>query len=177
MLEVMYRAGLRVSEVCALSPRNVDTGEGTIEVVGGKTGDRTARFNKAVLSPLVEEWKRERKRLGLGNSPYLFCTIRAGHSKTGTDYERGGPVSRHAVLGMIKRRARKAGVDPARVSPHKLRHSFATHWLEAGGNLRDLQEMLGHTNLSTTQVYLSIVNTELQAKMQRWDPLERLQHD
>lgn len=171
MFELMYRAGMRVGEVCSLEPRNVDTAVGTVEIVDAKGGDRTARFNTAALSPLLEQWKRERRRLGFGRSRYLFCTVQHSDTPKGGAKKAGGPVSRRQVGMMVKRRAAKAGVDPKRVSPHKLRHSFATHWLEDGGNLRNLQEMLGHRNLGTTEVYLSIVDVELQAKMQEWDPL------
>lgn len=175
MLELMYRAGLRVSEVCNLTPRDVDLERGIIEVRDSKTGDRIARYNAGSLSALLQRWLDERRRLRLGRARTLFCTIRDSHSTRDGYHEAGGPVSRHAVLAMIKRRAKKAGVDPTRVSPHKLRHSFATHYLEDGGNIRKLQQMLGHSDLDTTAIYLSIVDTDLQAEMQKWDPLARLE--
>ena len=171
ILELMYRAGLRVSEVCKLTPRDVDIEKGIIEVRDSKTGDRIARYNAGTLSALLERWKDERRRLKLGRSPWLFCTIKASNTPLGGPAAPGRPVSKRAVQDMIKRRARRAGVDPTRVTPHKLRHSFATHYLEDGGNIRKLQQMLGHTDLETTAIYLSIVDDDLQAEMQKWDPL------
>lgn len=174
MLELMYRAGLRVSEVCNLTPRDIDTERGIIEVRDSKTGDRIARYNAGALSTLLERWADERKRLKLGRSPYLFCTIRDSHSNLGGYQKAGRRVSPTQVQQMIKRRARRAGVDATRVTPHKLRHSFATHYLEDGGNIRKLQHMLGHTDLDTTAIYLSIVDDDLQAEMQEWDPLAKV---
>lgn len=173
MLELMYRAGMRVGEVCALEPRNVDTAVGTVEIVDAKGGDRTARFNQAIVSPLLEQWKRERRRLGFGRARHLFCTIQSSNTPKGGSVAPGGPVSRRQIGTMVKRRAAKAGVDPRRVTPHRLRHSFATHMLEDGLTVREVQELLGHRNLGTTEVYLSIVNTQLQAKMQTLDPLAK----
>lgn len=177
MLELMYRAGLRVGEVCNLTPRDVDMRRGIIEVRDSKTGDRIARYNAGSLSALLQRWLDERKRLKLGRAHTLFCTIRDSNSQLGGFHEAGRRVSPTQVQQMIKRRARKAGVDPSRVTPHKLRHSFATHYLEDGGNIRKLQHMLGHSDLDTTAIYLSIVDDDLQAEMQEWDPLERIAQD
>jgi integrase/recombinase XerD len=172
VLELMYRAGLRVAEVCDLAPRSINTKEGIVDVLASKSGDRTARFNAATLAPLIDRWKDKRRDLGLASAPTLFCTTRSTRTKLGGVQPAGRRLTPRQVQQMIKRRATKAGiVDPARVTPHKLRHSFATHWLEDGGNIRELQDMLGHSNLGTTEVYLSIVDVDLQAKMQKWDPL------
>jgi site-specific recombinase XerD len=172
MLELMYRGGLRVGEVCSLEPRDVDTGNGHVRIVDGKGGDRTAYFNPSILSSRIEQWKDRRRHLGLTRAKTLFCTIKASDTTKGGRREAGGRVSPRAVEAMVKRRARKAGLDPRKVTPHVLRHSFATHLLEDGRTVREVQEYLGHRNLATTEVYLSIVDTNLQAKMHDWDPLE-----
>lgn len=155
ILELMYRAGLRVSEVCSLEPRDIDLQRGTVRVVDGKGGDGTAYFDSASVAPLVEEWKRERKRRGIGASAPLFCTLA------------GELVDRRYVWKMVKRMSKRAGIDPAKASPHVLRHSFATELLEEGFNIRQVQEALRHADLSTTMTYTHIYSSELRARIQR----------
>jgi site-specific recombinase XerD len=153
MLELMYRAGLRVGEVCKLEPRDVD-GRGMVRVVDGKGGDGTAYFDAPSVTPLLEEWKRERKRLGVPAGAPLFCTLK------------GGPVSVRQMEAMVKRRAKRAGVT-AYVTPHVLRHSFATELLEEGFNIRQVQEAVRHADVSTTMIYTHVYDAQLRNKIQR----------
>lgn len=155
MLELMYRAGLRVSEVCALEVRDVDLTRGTVRVVDGKGGDGTAYFDAASVAPLVEEWKRERKRLGVTGSAPLFCTLA------------GEAIDTSYMRAMVKRIARRAGLDPSKVSPHVLRHSFATELLDEGFNIRQVQEALRHADVSTTMVYTHVYDAALRERIQR----------
>jgi integrase/recombinase XerD len=168
VLELMYRAGLRVGEVVALTPRDVDLELGEVRIIAGKGGDGTSYFPTKLVSPLIDEWKRTRSRLGLASSIRLFCTIRAGHSTEGDPTQPGSPVSVRAIEAMIKRRAKKAGLDPAKVTPHVLRHTFATELLEQQNcTIRDVQDALRHKNLDTTMIYTHVRNVDLRAKIQQ----------
>lgn len=152
MLELMYRAGLRVGEVCALRPRDVDLAAGTIRVTNGKGGDGTAYFDAESLRVLLEQWKAARRQLP--KSDYLFCTLK------------GGQVGVRHVQQMIKRRACKAGIE-TRVTPHMLRHSFGTELLGEGFNLREVQEAMRHADIGTTQIYTHVLDEGLRAKIQQ----------
>lgn len=174
MLDIMYRAGLRVSEVCDLGPRDVEIHDdgGVIHVIQGKgSKDRTVYFDTAVIGPELEAWRNERKRLGLGSSPYLFCTIRETHTSKGTGHK-GERVSPRYLQQWVKRMAKRAGVDPSHITPHKFRHSFATETYEETSDIVLVQEQLGHDNLDTTMVYTKIADATRKRKMQaRQDPL------
>jgi len=148
MMELMYRAGLRVSEVCGLKPRDISLKNHIIQVWEGKGGDRTTAFAEGTaLDFLLEEWVRRRK-IECAKSDYFFCTIR------------GGQVSTRYVQQMMKRMGRRAGFNDddveTRITPHKLRHTFATEFLEAGGKIEHLQLLLGHKHIATTQIYMHI---------------------
>jgi len=168
MFDMWYRAGLRISEVCNLEPRDVDIAEGTIHVVRGKGDkDRTVYFDTAVLSPLLEAWKRERKRLGLAGSPWLFCTIKRSETKLGGVKLPGRRVSERQLQGWIKRIAKQAGVDPRKVTPHKFRHSWATETYEETKDIVVVKEQLGHENLETTMIYTKLVDGARKSAIQR----------
>ena len=152
MLELMYRAGLRVGELVALTPRDVDLANGVARVWAGKSGDRTAYFDPAPARPLLDEWKRVRRRLP--TSDRLFCTLD------------GGPVSVRYVEQMFQRMRRRARIN-VRCTPHSLRHTFATELLEEGFTIREVQEALGHADVSTTMVYTEVLDSNLRAKIQR----------
>lgn len=151
MLELMYRAGLRVGEVCNLRLRDVDLKEGTIRIVDGKGGDGTAYFDSDSLAILIDQWKNVRR--GLPKSEYLFCTLD------------GSQVSVRSTQQMMKRRALKAGVK-TRVHPHMLRHTFATELLNEGFTIREVQEAMRHADISTTQIYTHVNDEQLRTKMQ-----------
>lgn len=153
MLELMYRGGLRVGEVTRLEPRDVDLGAGTIRVLDGKGGDGTGYFDTASVSPLLDRWKAERRRYAHAGSP-LFCTLK------------GGRVSVRQVEAMVKRRAARAGITST-VTPHVLRHTFATQMLEEGANIRQVQEALRHADVSTTMVYTHVYDAQLRNWIQR----------
>jgi integrase/recombinase XerD len=180
MLELLYRAGLRVSEVCALELRDVEiTGEqGTVRIVAGKGGDGTAYFDARSAGPdgntlagLMERWLEVRThelKRQLGRVPPrapLFCTLRRTNSPRGGRREPGGRVGTRQLEYMIKRRARKAGLDPALVTPHVLRHTFATELLEDGFNIREVQEAVRHADVSTTMVYTHVHDAGLARKI------------
>lgn len=178
MIELMLGAGLRVSEVCSLEPRDVDLKEGSVRVVAGKGGaDRTAYFNLAVAGPLLEAWKRERKRLGLASSRWLFCTIQKGRNPQGKPKRPGNRLTERQVQHTLKLFARDAGIpgwdEPHKITPHKLRHTHATNLLRAGKNIRSIQKQLGHKNLATTELYTHVVDSDRKRDVQSVkDPLE-----
>jgi site-specific recombinase XerD len=176
MLDIWYRAGLRIAEVCDLGPRDIEIHDdgGVIRVIQGKGAkDRTVYFDTTVIGPELEAWKRERQRLGCGSSPYLFCTIRTTTTVKGNGVK-GGRVSPRYLQDWVKRMAVRAGVDPGHITPHKFRHSFATETYEETSDIVLVQEQLGHSNLETTMVYTKIADATRKRKMQaRHDPLSQ----
>ena len=140
MLMVAYGAGLRVSELCALLPTDIDSQRMLIRVRAGKGGkDRYVMLSPRLLATLREYW-----RLRPPRGPYLFPSPRPGK-----------PLSRMAVFHVVRRAARRAGLR-RRVNPHMLRHCFATHLLEAGTDIRVIQVLLGHRSLRTTARYVLV---------------------
>lgn len=154
MLELMYRAGLRVGEVCTLRPRDVDLAGGMIRIEDGKGGDGTAYFHAETVRALLEEWKRERRRIGAPAAAPLFVTLA------------GGPVSVRYVEQMVARSKKRAGITSV-CTPHVLRHTFATELLDEGFSIREVQDALRHRDVSTTMVYTHVLDSQLRDKIQR----------
>ncbi len=150
MLELMYAAGLRVSELVGLPATAVNLRQGVLRVTGKGDKDR--------LVPLGEEAQHWLQRYLAESRPVL-----AGRRAPATLFLDAGaePPSRQAFWSLVKRHAAAAGIDPARISPHGLRHSFATHLLNHGADLRALQMLLGHASLSTTQIYTLVAREQL----------------
>jgi integrase/recombinase XerC len=146
LVETLYGAGLRVGELVALDARDVDLQRGEARVWGKGGKERVVPLPAAARAAL-DAYLRERRRPGLLAEP-LFASLRAP----------GGAVRRLAdrdVRRVLARRARLVGVAD-RVHPHRLRHSYATHLLDMGAGLREIQELLGHASLSTTQRYTAV---------------------
>ncbi|MBB3275553.1 MULTISPECIES: site-specific tyrosine recombinase XerD [unclassified Pseudoxanthomonas] len=150
MLELMYAAGLRVSELVNLPATAVNLRQGVIRVTGKGSKER--------LVPLGEEsqhWLETylaQARPALANKRSLAALFLT---------PRGEAPSRQQFWTLVKRYAAVAGIDPVRISPHGLRHSFATHLLNRGADLRALQLLLGHSSLSTTQIYTLVAREHL----------------
>ena len=145
---LMLEAGLRISEALNLKQRDINIKDRRVEVLRGKGGaPRTVYWRSQTLSDLLERWKLVRPE-----SDFLFCTIRG--------QGQGGPVSARSFEKTIKHYARKANVPD--ITPHSLRHTFATLHLRSGTNLRVLQEALGHKNLNTTAIYTHVGTPDLQ---------------
>jgi integrase/recombinase XerD len=159
MLELMYAAGLRVSELTTLPATAVNLRQGVLRVVG--------KGGKERLVPLGEEaqhWLETylaRARPALAGQRALAALFLDTH---------GAAPTRQAFWQLVKRHAAAAGIDPRRVSPHGLRHSFATHLLNHGADLRALQMLLGHSSLSTTQIYTLVAREQLKRLHQRHHP-------
>ena len=149
ILEVMYATGLRASEVIGLQTENLDMDLGIARVVGKGNKERLVPVG-SVARRWVERYVAEvRGALLKGrSSPTLFLN------------HRGGPLSRMGLWGIVRRHAVTAGVERI-LSPHVLRHSFASHLLERGADLRSLQAMLGHADISTTQIYTHVTRERL----------------
>ncbi len=144
MLEMAYGAGLRVSELCGLSLEAVNEGQSVLKVTGKGGRQRVVPYGRAAERALKRYLQAGRPFLVTGRvSPFLFVNAR------------GGPLSRVGFFKRLKQHAAAAGIE-RRVSPHVLRHSFATHLLEGGADLRLVQELLGHADISTTQIYTNI---------------------
>lgn len=166
MLELMYAAGLRVSELVDLPANAVNLHQGVLRVTGKGSKER--------LVPLGEESRHWLERYLADARPQLA----AGRPVQATA---GGevplfltrvqkPLTRQQFWALVKACAAAAGIDPARISPHGLRHSFATHLLNHGADLRALQMLLGHSSLSTTQIYTLVAREHLQKLHSRHHP-------
>jgi len=144
LVELLYGAGLRVSEAVGLDRVAVDI-EGRVVRCLGKGGkERVVPIGRKAAEALTRYLARGRPYLDRHHRPELFLNAR------------GGPLTRAGAFLILRRLADAAGLDPTRVHPHLLRHSFATHLLEGGADLRSVQEMLGHADLSTTERYTHV---------------------
>lgn len=154
-LEILYATGLRVSELLGL-PRNALTGDAQFLLVRGKGG----RERMVPLSDAAKETAAAMRALQAAESRWLF---------PGRDPRR--PLTRQAFFALVKQVALAAGIDPARVSPHVLRHSFASHLLARGADLRSLQLLLGHADIATTQIYTHVLSERLRKLVEAHHPL------
>jgi integrase/recombinase XerD len=159
MFELMYAAGLRVSELVLLPAAAVNLRQGVLRVAGKGGKERLVPLGEEAQHWLQRYLDDARPRLvGKRSVPALF----AGAS--------GEPPSRQHFWQLVKRYAGAAGIEPRRISPHGLRHSFATHLLNRGADLRALQMLLGHSSLSTTQIYTLVAREQLKQLHARHHP-------
>lgn len=159
MIELMYGAGLRVSELVGLLGTQLNLRQGVLRVLGKGGKERLVPLGEEALHWLQRWLAEARPALTHGlNSPALFLS------------RRGAALTRQQFWNTLKRYALSAGIDPAAVSPHKLRHAFATHLLNHGADLRALQMMLGHSSLSTTQIYTFVAREQLKRLHQQHHP-------
>ena len=150
MLETMYASGLRVSELVALVLNELDLTTGLVRVTGKGGKERIVPLGDEAMSRLGDYLKSARPSLlGEHKSGAVFLT------------RRGQPMTRQAFWQLIKRYSSAAGIDSS-LSPHSLRHAFATHLLNHGADLRSVQMLLGHADLSTTQIYTHVAKARLQ---------------
>ncbi|HEX6490392.1 MAG TPA: tyrosine recombinase [Gaiellaceae bacterium] len=144
LVELLYGAGLRVGEAVALGKADAELEQRLVRVTGKGNKERIVPLGRPAAEALRRYLARGRPQLDRRRRPELFLNAQ------------GGALTRAGVFFVLRRLAARAGLEPERVHPHLLRHSFATHLLEGGADLRSVQEMLGHADLSTTELYTQI---------------------
>ena len=158
VLEVMYAAGLRVSELVNLKQTDVDLLAGLVRCHGKGNKERRVPLGKSAIHWL-QQYASVKAGYGKQSSPHVFL-------------HRGRPFTRQLAWSMIKRHAERVGIK--NVSPHTLRHSFATHLLQHGADSRSVQALLGHSDISTTQIYTHITDIHLRSAYDRHHPRARM---
>ena len=152
MLETIYATGLRVSELVNLKLHEVGLADGVLRALGKGSKERLVPLGQLAIDWITRYLHEARPDILHGQqSDALFVTAR------------GGAMTRQAFWQLIKRYALVAGIDPARLSPHVLRHAFATHLLNHGADLRVVQLLLGHADISTTQIYTHVARERLKS--------------
>ena len=161
IIEVLYSCGLRVSEMLNLKISDIFFDEQFITVVGKGNKQRLVPISQSAIK-YINFWLEDRDKLNIkkGCEDFVFLN------------HRGGQLSRIMVFNIIKDLAAKAEINKT-ISPHTLRHSFATHLLEGGANLRDIQEMLGHKSILTTEIYTHIGQNHLREAIEKFHPFNK----
>lgn len=161
IIEVLYSCGLRVSEMLSLKISDIFFDEQFITVVGKGNKQRLVPISQSAIK-YINFWLEDRDKLNIkkGCEDFVFLN------------HRGGQLSRIMVFNIIKDLAAKAEINKT-ISPHTLRHSFATHLLEGGANLRDIQEMLGHKSILTTEIYTHIGQNHLREAIEKFHPFNK----
>jgi integrase/recombinase XerD len=158
LLELAYGAGLRVSELCGLGLTDLLLTENLVRIFGKGGKERLVPIGRSVIGAVSVYLHTKRPALDRGKSKGRVLLN-----------ARGEPLSRVGAWGVVKRASQRAGITK-RVTPHTLRHSFATHLLEGGADLRAVQEMLGHADLSTTQIYTHVDREYLRSVHKQFHP-------
>ena len=159
MVEVMYGCGLRVSELVTLRLSNLFFDDGFIKVVGKGNKERLIPIGKTAINAVNQyvEGKRKLLKIKKGEEDYVFLNRRGAH------------LTREMVFMLVKKWVATAGIDKT-VSPHTFRHSFATHLIEGGADLRAVQEMLGHESITTTEIYTHLDQDYLRTNIALFHP-------
>jgi integrase/recombinase XerD len=158
LLELLYACGLRVSEAAGLRTTQVNLEAGFVTVLGKGNKERVVPLGRAARAALVEYWERERPVLLHGRtSPFVFVTRAAK------------PLTRQRIWQLIREVSLASGVG-RKISPHTLRHTFATHLVEGGADLRVVQTLLGHADIATTQIYTHVAPKRLRQVHRRFHP-------
>ena len=158
ILEMLYSSGLRVSELCEAKLQQFDVANGAVKVYGKGSKERVVPMGfQAViaLSGYLEQGRPHLVKSKTGSACFLS--------------NRGSPISRKTVWALLKKYAAKAGIAKP-VKPHGLRHSFATHLLSGGADLRVIQELLGHSDISTTQIYTTVESERVRTAHEEFHP-------
>ena len=154
MFELIYATGLRISELINLELKNININENLIRVVGKGSVERIVPINDIAIKYLEVYIKNKRIELDNGQSKKLFLN------------KNGGPLTRQGFYKVLKTKASIVGIID--ISPHKFRHSIATHMLNGGANLKVVQEMLGHKNISTTEIYTHVTSEKIVDEYNRY---------
>jgi len=157
MLELLYGTGLRISELLSLTVNDIDTTNCTVRCIGKGNKERIVPINDFIIESLNNYLKVRPLLLKSKTTKELFLN------------SRGDKISREGFFKILKKILLEKGLNP-NISPHTLRHSFATHLLEYGADLRVIQEMLGHSDISTTRIYTHITNNKIKEDYQKYHP-------
>jgi integrase/recombinase XerD len=150
MLETLYATGLRVSELVGLELGGISLDAGVVRVLGKGSKERLVPLGDEAAAWLERYGREVRPSFaGGGTDPHVFLTAR------------GGPLTRQAFWALVKRYAVRAGIDASALSPHVLRHAFATHLINHGADLRVVQLLLGHADITTTTIYTHVARERL----------------
>ena len=158
IIELLYASGLRASEICGLRMDGVDYKRGVVRIIGKRDRERLVPFGKSAWAAMAAYADKARPALdktGKGTAFFLSHT--------------GLPLTRERIWGIVKQAAAEAGITK-NVYPHMLRHSFATHLLNNGADLRVIQEMLGHSSIATTQIYTHTDFTRMENTYRKFHP-------
>ena len=157
LLELLYATGMRVSELVSVRPVDLNLKAGYLTCMGKGSKERLVPIGRSAVKWIREYTRTSRPVLAAPDSPWLFVNARGGH------------LSRVGFWKILKKYGKQAGL-PYQLSPHVVRHSFATHLLERGADLRSIQSLLGHADLSTTQIYTHILEARLKAVYDEFHP-------
>jgi integrase/recombinase XerD len=158
MLELLYATGLRVSELCAVRIADLQFDTGVLRTIGKGNKQRLTPVGKSALAAVREYLQAARPKLLSGRaSPFLFVTAR------------GGRLTRQAFWKLLQGHGKRVGIF-RNLTPHVIRHSFATHLLEGGADLRSVQTMLGHADIATTQIYTHVMRSRLRQTIEQHHP-------
>ena len=150
ILSVMLNMGLRLNEVCNLKPGDVNLTKGKIKIVSGK-GDKDRLLGiPEVTSQLLENWRKIKPK-----SDYFFCTLK------------GSKISDRYIQNMVIRYKQRAGIEK-KISPHSLRHTYATEYYRRTRDIETLRRILGHSDISTTTIYINLANIEVENGMRQF---------
>jgi integrase/recombinase XerD len=158
VLETLYGTGIRISELTGLDLEDVDLAEGEMRVLGKGSRERVVPIGGAAATALREYLAAGRPRMARsGNQRAVFLN------------QRGGRLTRQGAWELVKKYAKRAGLE-GKMTPHTLRHGYATHLLENGADLRHIQELLGHASISTTQIYTHVSRARLREEYLKAHP-------
>lgn len=167
IIETLYGSGLRVSELCTLERRRVFLDEGFLTVTGKGSKERMVPMSETAIEQIALYLKQQDSTgapIKPGEEDYLFLNRRGAH------------LTRVMIFYIVRDLAEKAGIRKT-ISPHTLRHSFATHLLEGGANLRAIQQMLGHESIATTQIYIHLDRSTLRNDILTYHPRNHPRRD
>lgn len=162
VLFLMVNMGLRVSEVCNLKPRDINLTKRKLRVVQGKNGVDRDLIIPVYTAEVLKAWKDAKPK----NTEYFFTTIRTRKSGKFVT-QKGNRLSARNINFMLKGYTRRADISK-NVSPHTLRHTFATNFIRQNGNVMNLMKILGHADISTTQIYVTLANKDVENAMENF---------
>ena len=157
ILELLYSSGIRISELVNIKTPNYDSEECLIRIMGKGSKERIVPLGDYAINIMNDYMNNYRPLINKKHTDYIFIN------------NRGDKISRQFIFKVIKKEALKKGIKKD-ISPHTLRHTFATHLLKNGADLRIIQELLGHENISTTQIYTHVTNNKLKSDYETYFP-------